>query len=215
MFEINLLRAPGLQAVVAVAAKPQAFQADEVIVNHMNERKQATSVPPVKLEQSLGRRLLRLIILVLIGMSGYWGYQAWVQYQAGKTSVLSLTPPPPVRAAQILPGAARGSSAAIMAAFIDHLPDQATIDFIDAGAGVMIYRIWGWELSQYLPQLNAMVEGHQQDDLLAPGGDDAPGYWLGSVIYDAEDTLGVVRPAEYSYSSFFDTLQVQIGTTGG
>lgn len=215
MFEINLLRTPGLQAAVEAIPKPATLRADEVIINHMNERKQPTSVPPAKVKLSLIRRLVRLIILVLISVSGYWGYQAWVQYQAGRMSVLSLTPPPPVPLAQVLPGLVKGSSAAIMAAFIDQLPAQATIDFMDAGAGVMIYRIWGWELSQYLPQMNAMVEGRQYDDLLAPGGADAPGYWLGSVTYEAEDTVGVLRPVEYGYSGFFDTLQAQIGTTGG
>ncbi len=215
MFEINLLRPPGLQGAVAAVLKPSTSLVDEAIINNLNERKQATSVPPLKVKQSIARRLLRLIILILIGVSGFWGYQAWLQYQAGRRSILSLTPPPPVKAAQVLPGLVKGSSAAVMAAFIDRLPAQATIDFIDAGAGVMIYRIWGWELSQYLHQMNAMVEGRQHDDLLAPGGADAPGYWLGSVTYEADDTLGVLRPVVYSYSGFFDTLQAQIGSTGG
>ncbi len=215
MFEINLLKPPGLQGAVAVIPRPEPMGTEEVIIGHMQGRTQKTSAPPVpvKLRKSFANRLGRLVILVLIGVAAYWAYQAWVQYRA--VAVISITPP--AHREVILPSAAKvpGSSAAIMAAFIEQLPSQATIDFMDAGAGILIYRIWGWELSQYLPQMNAMVAGYRQDDLLAPGGTEAPGYWLGSVTYEAEDTLGILRPAEYGYVGFFDSLQAQITATGG
>ncbi len=217
MFEINLLRPPGLQGAVAPIPKPEPVGTEEAIINHMQGRTQKTSAPPAPIKRriSFARRLWHLVILVLIGVAAFWAYQAWVQYRTAQGRVFSITPP--TRREVILPppATAPGSSAAIMAAFIEQLPSQATIDFMDAGAGVLIYRIWGWELSQYLPQMNAMVEGYRQDDLLAPGGTDAPGYWLGSVTYEAQDTLGILRPAEYGYVGFFDSLQAQIKATGG
>ena len=217
MFEINLLRPPGLQAAVAPISKPEPVGTEEAIIGHLRGRIQKTSAPPapVKHRISFARRLWQLVILVLLGVAAYWASQAWVQYRTAHGRVISITPP--TRSAVILPppASAPSSSAAIMAAFIEQLPSQATIDFMDAGAGVLIYRIWGWELSQYLPQMNAMVEGYRQDDLLAPGGGEAPGYWLGSVTYEAQDTLGILRPAEYGYVGFFDSLQAQINTTGG
>ncbi len=217
MFEINLLRPPGLQVEVAPIPKPEPVGTEEVIINHMQGRVQKTSAPPapVKHRQSFARRLWQLVILAVIGVAAYWAYQAWVQYRAARVTVISVTPPAPREVILPPPATVPGSSAAIIAAFIEQLPSQATIDFMDAGAGVLIYRIWGWELSQYLPQMNAMVEGYRQDDLLAPGGTGAPGYWLGSVTYEAEDTLGILRPAEYGYVGFFDSLQVQIKATGG
>lgn len=218
MFEINLLRPPGLQAEVATIPKPEPVGREEAIIDRMQGRVQKTSAPPAqgKLRKSFARRLWNLVILVMISVAAYWAYEAWGQYRAARVSIISVTPPAALREVIPPPSAVMaGSSAAIMAAFIAQLPDQATIDFMDAGAGVLIYRIWGWELSQYLPQINATVEGYRQDDLLAPGGTEAPGYWLGSVTYTADDTLGILRPAEYGYVGFFDSLQVQITATGG
>ncbi|MCK4578074.1 MAG: hypothetical protein KAU50_04745 [Candidatus Marinimicrobia bacterium] len=216
MFEINLLKTPGLQVTAPKIAPPKRIEYEDELVNRLEVRGgTSAAITDVMPKYSILRSLIRwLIALLLAGLAGYWAYQAWTAFYGADGSIISVTQPVTEQPAAAAP-ALIGSPASILPTFIEHLPSQATIDFMDVGAGVLIYRMWGRELSLFLPQLNAMVDGHIRDDLLAPDGGNIPGYWLGTVIYESEDQEGVIRPVDGDYGAFFDTLKTRVNSTGG
>jgi len=102
-----------------------------------------------------------------------------------------------------------------MARFLGDLPSQATIDFMDTGAGILTYRVRGDELTQSLLRLNTGVEGHQFSDLITPSGAALPDIWLGTIAFTSSDQVGALLPVESEYEHFFSRLRDKVSSSGG
>ena len=152
-----------------------------------------------------------MLLLVIVVAAAYWWYQGWSWRQWREIFPFletSLGPTAPQAAAQ-----PAGTGTAVMAGFLGGLPARATLDFLDAGAGIMIYRVQGDELGQVLRKLNADVQGHRFSDLVTPSR--SASYWLGTVAFASRNQAGALRPVRAEYDRFFRLLQDQIRSTGG
>ncbi|MFC1480772.1 hypothetical protein ACFL6E_00820 [Candidatus Neomarinimicrobiota bacterium] len=220
MFEINLLSAPGLQAGIrdfqfAPKAASSVIDEESSIIQRLQARKESQFAQAVEIPVRTVRNIYYLYFLLAVSLfaGGYWGYNEYWRQMQRRGGISSITPPPSsIRFNQ--PISDQVTSAGVMANFLANMPIQITLDFMDAGAGVLIYRVWGEDLTRFLPQLNAMVIGYEHSDLLAPEGVSKPGYWLGTVAYKSDNGTGALRPVELDYNEFFDNLELQLRGSG-
>ncbi|UCH63492.1 MAG: hypothetical protein JSU77_03310 [Fidelibacterota bacterium] len=214
MFDINLLARPGLQEAVA-ELELGADVHEEAILNRLQERATAEAqavVPPKVKKRSRFWGWLVIIVVILV-VAAYWWYQGWSWKRWREIFPSPETPP-----ATVMPPAAMqppGSCAAVMARFLSDLPSQAAIDFMDAAAGLLIYRIQGEELTQSLLRLNTRVEGHRFSDLITLPAPAAPTCWQGAVAFTSSDQVGALRPIESEYEHFFRRLKDRVQSSGG
>lgn len=214
VFDINLLKEPGLQGGGAAIGLGLPDR-EEAIIDRLQSRaaptRTASKVQPQKKSRSRWWVMLSLLILA---SAVYWSYQSGNLvrlrnlFSVVKSAPTALPALPAAKAPQ-------GTCAKVLAGFLDQLPSRATVDFMAAGTGMFIYRIWGEDLGMVLPQLNAKVVGYQYGDVIGPIADGAPGYWLGTVAYASEDRPGALRPVEADYERFFTRLQDHISSSGG
>jgi hypothetical protein len=220
MFEINLLGTPGLQAGIrdfqfAPKGKSSVVDEESAIIQRLQARKESQFSDAAVTHVKSARRFypLYLLLVIILIAGGYWGFGEYLKQLQRRGGISSITPPPSsIRFNQ--PVTDPVTSAGIMANFLSNMPTQITLDFMDAGAGVLIYRVWGEDLTRYLPQLNAMVIGYEQSDLLAPEGISKPGYWLGTVAYKTGNSIGALKPVASDYNEFFDNLEMQLRGSG-
>ncbi len=215
MFEINLLASPGLQGTADELESDEAAAHEEALLNHLQARaiSEAPPVAPPKAKAKSKLWAWLVILLVISVVATYWWYQGWSWKQWRDIFPFRETPPAaamPVAAAQ-----PPGSCAIVMARFLGDLPSEVTIDFMDAGAGILVYRVRGQELEQSLLQLNTRVEGCQFSDLITPSGSDAPGCWLGTVAFTSRNQVGALRPVKSEYERFFRQLEDKVRSSGG
>ena len=214
VFDINLLKEPGLQgAGAALGLGPP--DREEVIINRLQSRaiptRAASKAQPRKKSRS---RWWIILSLLIFASAVYWRYQGGnlVRLRSLISVVRSSQPALPALPAPMSP---QGTCAKVLAGFLDQLPSRAKVDFMAAGAGMFIYRIWGENLDTVLSHLNADVIGYLYGDVIGPIADGAPGYWLGTVAYVFEDRPGGLHPVAADYKLFFTRLQNHISSSGG
>jgi len=214
MFDINLLQKPGLQEILA-EPEWEVVPGEAEIISRLEAR--APTVAPIVAapkprEKSRFRSWMVIVVVVLI-VAAYWWYQGWSWRQFREAFPFREVPSP----ADVRPAVTfeEGTCAAVVTNFLLGLPSRAAIDFMDAGAGMLIYRVWGQELAQPLLQLNASIEGHQFSDLLMPVTITGPDYWYGIVTFNSRDQAGALRPVRSEYDRFFRLLQDRVRDTGG
>ncbi len=214
MFNINLLARPGLQEAAA-GLELEAVTHEEAILHRLQERAtaEALAVAPSRVKTRLRFRGWLVIILVVLVVAAYWWYQGWSWKKWREVFPYPKTPP-----AATMPRAVvqpPWSCAAVMARFLSDLPSQAAVDFMDTGAGLLIYRIRGEELAQSLLKLNSRVEGHQFSDLITLSAPAAPACWQGAVAFASGDQVGALRPIKSEYERFFRRLKDRVRSSGG
>ena len=211
VFDINLLKEPGLQAAGAGTGLGPPDHEEAIIDRLQSRTGQAPSVSPVPPHKKSRSRWWVLLSLLILAAGAYWGYQSGNLVRLRSLlPVVSFSPPAPQVARP-----PQGTCARVLADFLDQLPAKATVDFMAAGTGMFIYRIWGEELKSVLPQLNTKVVGYQYGDVIGPITDGTPGYWLGTVAYASQERAGPLRPVEAEYERFFTRLQDDISSSGG
>lgn len=215
MFEINLLARPGLQEAAAEPELEEVAAHEEAILSRLQARAipEALPVMPPKARAKSRFWAWLVILLVILVVAGYWWYQGWSWKRWREIFPSPETPP-----AAATPQAAAqppGSCAVVMARFLSDLPSQVAIDFMDAGAGILVYRVRGQELDQSLLRLNTRVEGCQFSDLITPSGSAKPGCWLGTVTFPSRDQVGALRPVKSEYERFFRQLKDKVHSSGG
>ena len=214
MFDINLLARPGLQEVAA-GLEFEVVSHEEAILRRLQERAttEAQAIAPPKVKKRSKIRGWLVIILVILAVAAYWWYQGWSWKEWRELFPFPAAPP-----AAAMPQAAMqppGSCAAVMARFLGDLPSQAVIDFMDTGAGLLIYRVRGEELTRSLLRLNVRVEGHRFSDLITLSAPAAPAYWQGAVAFTSSDQVGALRPIMSEYERFFRKLKARVSSSGG
>ncbi len=216
MLDINLLSPPGLQGAVAepVAEEPLE-EAEDAIIKRLEARVKE-EVPPAEVPKPKKKSRLRIwiIVFMLIGVAAaYLWYQGWTWQQLREKLPFleSLAVPRESKfvAEQPVP------CAKIMARFLEGLPQEASLDYLEAGGGIMVYRIWGQDLAQVLLPLSAQVDGYQYSDFIQESPPNDPGYWLGAVVYAPRGQVGLLRPTQSDYERFFRRLQDMVRDTGG
>ena len=215
MFDINLLARSGLQVAAAELELGEVDIHEEAILHRLQERAtaEALAVAPPKVKTRSRFWGWLVIILVILVVAAYWWYQGWSWKKWREIFPFPKTPP-----TEVMPRAAvqpPGSCAAVMARFLSDLPSQAAVDFMDAGAGLLIYRIRGEELAQSLLRLNARVEGHRFSDLITLSAPAAPACWQGAVAFTSSDQVGALRPIKSEYERFFRKLKDRVSSSGG
>ena len=214
VFDINLLKEPGLQGGGAAIGLGLPDR-EEAIIDRLQSRTAPSRAASRAQSQKKSRsRWWVILSLLILASAVYWGYQSGnlVRLRSLLPMVRSLPSALPALPAAKLP---QGTCAKVLAGFLDQLPARATVDFMAAGTGMFIYRIWGEDLKTVLPQLNAAVEGYQYGDVIGPIADGTPGYWLGTVAYASGDLPGALRPVVADYERFFTRLQDHISSSGG
>ncbi len=215
MFEINLLTRPGLQETAAEPEAGELLEREAEIVNRL-EARIPPETPPIAVAIPRAKSRFRpwmVILLVIVAAAAYWWYQGW-SWNRFREFFPFLEAPPSTEVPEVT-ALRPGACAAVMARFLEELPSRASLDFMDIGAGVLIYRVWGQELAQSLLQLNAGVEGCRFSDLITPSILAASGGWLGTVAFASEQQVGAMRPVMSDYDRFFRQLQDKVRSTGG
>lgn len=214
VFDINLLKEPGLQGVGAEVGLGLPDHEEAIIDRLQSRADPSRAASKVQLQKKSKSRRWVVLSLLILAAAAYWGYQEGylVRLRSLIPVVRFSQPALPVPPVAKLP---QGTCAKVLADFLDQLPARATVDFMAAGMGMFIYRIWGEDLKTVLPQLNAKVVGYQYGDVIGPIADGTPGYWLGTVAYASQERTGALRPVEAEYDRFFTRLQDHIKSSGG
>ncbi|UCH09173.1 MAG: hypothetical protein JSU61_07965 [Fidelibacterota bacterium] len=215
MFEINLLAKPGLQEISPELEAEGIGIREAAIISRLEAR-----LPEGELEKAPARKRLRtkswiwlFIFIIIIGLAGYWWYQGW-DWKPWKGLLPSRMTPEAIETLAAAPYP--GTCPRTLAWFLEKLPGDASLDFLEIGAGILMFRVQGEDLGPTLLQIQTEVEGYQYSDLLRPRESDyLPGYWLGTVAFKSLDQVGALRPVKAEYDRFFLQLEHQVRDTGG
>lgn len=109
----------------------------------------------------------------------------------------------------------KSTTATVFRNAMDFIPADAIVDYMEAGTGVFLYRIWGTGIRQQLQYLNSQVEGRQFADLMGPEGETGTGYWLGAVVYNSNEYGRPSIPTPLDYREFFTRVDRDVKTSGG
>lgn len=215
MFEVNLLAATGLQelAVDADAAKTTVLEA--AIIERLSARVPASASDADASAAAPAERSRRWWVLLLVGLlvaAAFWLYREGRLDTLRQNLAAWLGRPVAVAPSLAAPPIA---ISAVMGQFLEGLPADATLEYMDAGAGLLTYWILGADLHQTLTRLNAQVQGRRFADVITPAGDVAPNRWLGTVAFASADQVGALDPIEANYDRFFNRLQANVQSTGG
>lgn len=213
MFRINLLAPPGLQGAGVEGDQGEVDSHEDAILNRLQARAKSETqqvLPPEK-KKKPGRLAWLIVIVILIAaaylldQTGTWKWSELLPFlKAPTTAEIPQVSTPEA-----------GSCATVIASFLTELPSPIVVRFLDAGGGVLIYRVEGDELNQPLQQFNSNVKGHQFSDLIVPSNATEPGIWLGIVAFNAKEQVGALRPVESEYVHFFNQLRNNVGQSGG
>ena len=213
MFSINLLARPGLQGEVAIPEGAVTSARELQVVSRLEARvptaEKTEEAPPTVKRR---RGWLWLLLIVVAAAAAVWWFQGW---QLVDDLLLPLRDQALVRDQEVVEVPDGQTSVSVMASFLRDLPEDAVVDYVDAEAGLLIYRLWGDELNQDLLRLNTALEGHRLSDLLPPIDTADSGFWLGTVVFVSPDQEGAVRPLKEEYERFFVNLQDLVTETGG
>ncbi len=111
--------------------------------------------------------------------------------------------------------APKSTTATVFRNAMDFVPAGAIVDYMEAGTGVFLYRIWGTGIRQQLQYLNSQVEGYQFADLIGPEGEVGTGYWIGAVVYSGNEYDRPSIPTPLDYNAFFTRVDHDVKSSGG
>ena len=220
MFEINLLLRPGLQGVVEIPSEaeiPQA-DADDTLADRLALRGGEVVIAPeaedaVALPVSVGRPWrVRLAVAAAIMALAFWSYHALTPVRSAVNRTVGWA------AGTIGAGAPRPASVPrvmrISATFLDALPNNVDITYLEAGAGLLLYHIEGGIDIDLLKGVQAELEGYQLGDVLSITGERAEKL-VGAVTYKDQQPMDIWRPESSVYDRFFNNLRRSISARGG
>ncbi|MFB0516023.1 MAG: hypothetical protein ACETWG_05395 [Candidatus Neomarinimicrobiota bacterium] len=215
MFDINLLLKPGLQEAIVWPEEEVLEDREAAIISRLQGRLPAEALAVVTPKPRAKSRFLPwiVVLLVILVVAVYWWYQGWSWRQWRE--LFPFREPAPAVGVPEGVGLRPGTCVTAVAQVLEELPVQASLDFIDAGVGVLIYWVSGEDLAKSLLQLNTRIEGRQYSDLITPSAPAPPDYWLGTIAFDARDQVGALRPSRSDYDRFFRRLQKKVSNTGG
>ncbi|MCH7573558.1 MAG: hypothetical protein IIA59_00360 [Candidatus Marinimicrobia bacterium] len=220
VFEINLLLRPGLQGVVEIPSEAEVPQvdADEALADRLVSRGGEVAIAleaevGVALPVPVGRPwLVRLVVAAVIMELAFLSYQSLtpvrsavdriVGWAAGTISAGALRPAPVPQVMQI------------SATFLDALPNNINISYLEAGAGLLLYHIEGGIDIDLLKGVQAGLEGYQLGDVLSITGERAEKL-VGAVTYRDQQPMDIWRPESSVYDRFFNNLRRSISARGG
>lgn len=213
MFNINLLAKPGLQGELLIPEGAVMSERELKVISRLEAREPAKEVqaeaPPVT---KVRRTWLWVLLIVVLAAVAVWWFQGW---QLAQDLFLPFREESLLREQEVVEAPIGPTCVSALASFLEDLPEDAVVDYADAETGLLIYRIWGHDLSQELLRLNTAVEGHRFSDLLRPVDTTGTGLWFGSIVFVAPDQEGAVRPLKEEYERFFRKLQHLVSESGG
>jgi hypothetical protein len=215
MFEINLLAKPGLQGISPELEADVIGARDAAIINRLEARAPREGIEDEPaLKRSKAKSWIWISIFIIVAsFVGYWWYQGW-DWEPWKALLPSRMVPTAIETLAAAPPP--GSCPRTLAWFLEELPGEASIDFLDIGAGVLMFRVRGEEIGSALLQIQEEVEGYRYSDLLRPReSSPSPGFWLGTVAFQSRDQVGALRPVKADYDLFFLQLETRVRDTGG
>lgn len=218
MFEIDLLAAPGLQREKDEAEPEDAAIAyEEELADRIASRGgalpiqvEATDGSPIAAggKESGVKRLVWIAILAGGILAGYTQKDLLRPY-LDPLLPRSMRSTPAGDATEIpIPRPVRVASR-----FLAMLPDNASLTYLEAGAGLLLYRMQGDLTTEALDSLNRSVEGFRiGDNLEATAGERSA--WLGVVSYtDSGQGQGAVTSSP-AYDNFFSALRRSVTSSG-
>ncbi|MFC1535671.1 hypothetical protein ACFL32_00750 [Candidatus Neomarinimicrobiota bacterium] len=213
MFNINLLAKPGLQGEILVPEGAVMSKRELKVISRLEARAPEDAVQAEATPVTRGRRTwLWVLLIIVLSAVAVWYFQGW---QLAQDLLLPFREESRIREQKVFRAPLGKTSVSVMASFLEDLPEDAVVDYADAEVGLLIYRIWGQEMNQDLLRLNSAVEGHCYSDLLPPVDTTNPGFWHGTIVFNAPGQEGALRPLKEEYERFFLKLQHLVSETGG
>ncbi len=219
MVEIDLLQSPGLQGVTPDDESDGA-SSEEDLINKLESG--AGGVRRIENGREKRRAGLKRAFwfIILVG-AGAVAWSTLPRAQKNKLSrqlqsyfkTTSEIVPEQTQAVPIV--TRKSTTATVFQNAMEFVPAGAIVDYMEAGTGVFLYRIWGTGIGQQLQYLNSQVEGHQFADLMGPDGETGTGYWLGAVVYTSNEYDRPRIPTPLDYNEFFTRVDQDVKTSGG
>ncbi len=217
VFEIDLLADPGLQQDKAAAEPEDPERAfEEELADRLASRGGAmpTQIVPTIETQVSGagkvRGVTRLVWIAILAGGILAGYTQRDLLRPYLDPLLprSMRSTPAAAIETPVPRAVR-----IASRFLATLPGEASLAYLEAGSGLLLYRMQGDLTAEALASLNSSVEGFRiGDNLEAIAGERSA--WLGVVSYTDPGQGHDPAAAGPDYDDFFSALRRSVSTSG-